>query len=259
MAVSTTPQQNSPVGPGIEIRGALLPGYAEVLSVDALSFLAALHRRFNSRRLELLARRTVVQARLDEGELPDFLAETRAIRDGDWRVGKVPLDLQDRRVEITGPVDRKMIINALNSGANVFMADFEDANSPTWSNLIEGQANLRDAIERSIEFVSPEGKTYRLNARVAVLFARVASSRASYHHRRRADFGQPVRFRALLLSQRCAADQAGNRPVFLPSQIGEPPRGSALERRLRGGPGGARYSPGHHQGHGAHRDHPGRL
>ncbi|MEP7325308.1 MAG: malate synthase A [Gemmatimonadota bacterium] len=156
----------------MEIRGAMRPEFNEVLTPAAQDFLAELHRRFNHRRLELLARREAVQERLDEGEMPEFLPETLKVREADWRVAPVPQDLQDRRVEITGPVDRKMIINALNSGANVFMADFEDANSPTWTNLLEGQLNLRDAIERTIEFRAPDGKQYRLNDKVAVLLTR---------------------------------------------------------------------------------------
>jgi malate synthase len=156
----------------VEIRGAMKPEFNEVLTPAAQAFLAQLHRRFSHRRLELLARRESVQERLDEGELPEFLPETRQVREGNWRVGPVPHDLQDRRVEITGPVDRKMIINALNSGANVFMADFEDANSPTWTNLLEGQLNLRDAIEGRIEYQAPDGKQYRLNPRVATLLTR---------------------------------------------------------------------------------------
>ena len=156
----------------MEIRGAMKPEFNEVLTPAAQDFLAELHRRFNHRRLELLALRHSMQERLDEGELPDFLPETRHLREADWRIGPVPEDLQDRRVEITGPVDRKMIINALNSGANVFMADFEDANSPTWANLLEGQLNLRDAIERRIQYQAPDGKQYRLNQQVATLLTR---------------------------------------------------------------------------------------
>src|SRR5262245_12526711 len=129
---------------GVEIRGKAVPRSAEVLTEGAVAFLAGLHRKFNPSRLRLLALRDERQARFDKGELPDFLAETRHVRDGDWKVAPIPADLQDRRVEITGPVDRKMIVNALNSGAKVFMADFEDATSPTWENLIEGQVNLKD-------------------------------------------------------------------------------------------------------------------
>jgi len=143
----------------------------EVLTPDALAFVAELHRRFDGTRRALLAARVKRRAQLDAGELPDFLPETRAVREGDWRVEPVPPDLQDRRVEITGPVDRKMVINALNSGARCFMADFEDANSPTWRNCVEGQANLTDAIERTIELDTGE-KTYRLGDDPAVLLVR---------------------------------------------------------------------------------------
>ena len=116
----------------------------EILSAEALAFLADMHRRFNRQRLELLKRRAERQKLLDAGQLPDFLPETKSVRDGDWKVAPIPEDLLDRRVEITGPVDRKMIVNALNSGATVFMADFEDATSPMFANMIEGQANLKD-------------------------------------------------------------------------------------------------------------------
>ena len=143
----------------------------EILTPAALEFVAGLQREFDPERGALLARRAERQARLAAGELPDFLPETRAIREGDWTVAPAPADLQDRRVEITGPVDRKMMINALNSGARVFMADFEDASSPTWQNCIEGQVNLTDAIERTIELETPE-KTYRLNDEVATLVVR---------------------------------------------------------------------------------------
>ena len=131
-----------------------------------------LQRAFGARRAELLARRSVRQAEFDAGKLPDFLPDTRSIREGSWTCAPTPPDIQDRRVEITGPVDRKMIINALNSGASVFMADFEDANTPKWDNNIQGQLNLRDAIRRRIDYVSPEGKAYRLDAKTATLFVR---------------------------------------------------------------------------------------
>jgi len=145
---------------------------ATVLTSEAKAFLEKLANKFESRRQELLARRRVVQQEIDKGKMPDFLAETASIRKADWRVAPIPKDLQDRRVEITGPVDRKMIINALNSGASVFMADFEDSNSPTWQNNIEGQFNLRDAIRGTITFESPEGKKYQLNEKRATLFVR---------------------------------------------------------------------------------------
>jgi malate synthase len=144
----------------------------EVLTSEALAFVARLQREFGPRRLELLRMRDERQARLDAGEAPQFLADTESGRKSEWRVAKAPKDLEDRRVEITGPTDRKMLINALNSGARVFMADFEDANSPTWANLVEGQVNLIDAIERRIDFTSPEGKQYRLSDKVATLLVR---------------------------------------------------------------------------------------
>ncbi len=159
-------------GPGIEITGSVTPEFAEILTGDAVAFAARLQRAFGGRRDELLAQRDAVQKRFDAGELPGFPEHTRAIREGNWVCDAVGSDIQDRRVEITGPVDRKMIINALNSGAKVFMADFEDANTPRWENNIQGHINLRDAIRRRIDYVSPEGKAYRLNDRTATLFVR---------------------------------------------------------------------------------------
>ncbi|HYH05451.1 MAG TPA: malate synthase A [Thermoanaerobaculia bacterium] len=155
----------------IDVRAEVLPEWDAVLSDEALGFVAALHKEFNPRRLELLAAREARKKRLDAGELPDFLPETKEIRESDWTVAPIPHDLRDRRVEITGPVDRKMIINALNSGANVFMADFEDANAPTWRNCIEGQLNLRDAVRRTITFDSGK-KQYQLNETIATLLVR---------------------------------------------------------------------------------------
>jgi len=159
-------------GPGIEISAPISPEYAEILTPEAITFVARLQRAFGGRRAELLERRAVRQREFDAGKLPDFLAATRAIREASWSCAAVPADIQDRRVEITGPVDRKMIINALNSGASVFMADFEDANTPRWDNNIQGHINLRDAIRRRIDYVSPEGKAYKLADRTAVLFVR---------------------------------------------------------------------------------------
>ena len=156
---------------GVEVRAPVEGRTSEILSDDALAFVAELHRRFDGRRRELLAARAMRQARLDAGELPDFLPETRVIREGDWTISPVPADLQDRRVEITGPVDRKMVINALNSGARCFMADFEDATAPTWSNLVEGQANLIDAIEGTIRLDTGE-KVYELAEETATLLVR---------------------------------------------------------------------------------------
>ncbi|MFL5935274.1 MAG: malate synthase A, partial [Gaiellaceae bacterium] len=144
---------------------------AEILTPEALEFVALLHREFDGRRRELLAARAERRQRLSDGELPDFLPETREIREGDWRVPEAPAGLRERRVEITGPVDRKMVINALNSGASVFMADFEDANSPTWRNCVEGQANLLDAAQRTISLETGE-KSYALDDDVATLVVR---------------------------------------------------------------------------------------
>jgi malate synthase len=148
------------------------PEYAAILTDEALNFVATLVREFGARRAELLERRVERQQQLDAGLRPDFLAETAQVRAGDWRIAPIPADIQDRRVEITGPTDRKMVINALNSGARVFMADLEDANAPTWDNLVDGQLNLRDAIRKTITFTSPEGKFYKLNEQHAVLFVR---------------------------------------------------------------------------------------
>ena len=153
------------------ITGPLQDGYAEILTPEALAFVAELHRTFEPRRAELMQAREQRQLRLDAGEKPDFLADTRTVRDGDWAISPLPADLQDRRVEITGPVDRKMIINALNSGARVFMADFEDASSPTWANVVEGQINLYDAVRRTIT-LEQNGKSYKLGDKTAVLLIR---------------------------------------------------------------------------------------
>jgi len=147
------------------------PRYEEILTKEALSFVEDLARRFGPRVQELLARRAERQRRLEQGELYDFLPETANVRSGAWTVAKLPDEILDRRVEITGPVDRKMIINALNSGAKVFMADFEDSNAPTWANQVEGQINLKDALRREIRLETPK-KTYTLNAETAVLFVR---------------------------------------------------------------------------------------
>ncbi len=158
---------------GVSLHATTADKYDAILTPAALDFVASLQREFNPRRLELLAARTARQARVDAGELPDFLPETAAIRDADWTIAPLPADLLDRRVEITGPVDRKMIINALNSGARVFMADFEDSTTPTWENLLDGQLNLRDAVRRSITFTDPiTSKHYALTDHPAVLFVR---------------------------------------------------------------------------------------
>ena len=157
---------------GVQIKAEMMPEYSELLSPEALRFLALLARNFEARRLELLRKREARQQEISSGKLPDFLPETKAIRESDWKVASIPADLMERKVEITGPVDRKMMINAFNSGASVFMADFEDAHSPTWKNTIEGQLNLRDAVRRKITLTSPEGKRYDLKEKIATLMVR---------------------------------------------------------------------------------------
>ena len=157
---------------GIEILGSAAKEQAEILTTEAMEFVASLARRFDARRLELLERRKARQKELDAGKFPDFLPETRSIRESNWTVAPIPKDLLERKVEITGPVDRKMMINAFNSGASVFMADFEDSHTPTWMNNLQGQFNLRDAVNRQITFDSPEGKRYELKEKIATLMVR---------------------------------------------------------------------------------------
>jgi malate synthase len=167
---------------GISISGAFRPEYAEILTPEALAFLAKLHRKFDARRIELIERRALRQKELDAGKLPDFLPETKPIREADWTVAPVPNDLQDRRTEITGPTDRKMVINALNSGAKMYMADFEDSNTPNWDNQVAGQINMRDAVRNTISFTSPEGKQYRLGDTIATLLVRPRGWHLSEKH-----------------------------------------------------------------------------
>ncbi|HDR8907199.1 TPA: malate synthase A [Burkholderia multivorans] len=156
---------------GMAITGEIKPGYEAILTPDALELVAALHRAFEPRRQALLQARVERTKRLDAGERPDFLPETKAIREGDWKVAPLPADLQCRRVEITGPVERKMIINALNSGADSYMTDFEDSNAPSWTNQIDGQINLKDAVRRTIS-LEQNGKSYKLNDKIATLIVR---------------------------------------------------------------------------------------
>jgi malate synthase len=159
--------------PGVEILAPITESHAGILSPEAIDFIVDLQRTFNARRKELLNAREERQRRLDAGERPNFLEETRSIRESEWTVAPMPADIIDRRVEITGPVDRKMIINALNSGARIFMADFEDSSTPTWNNLLDGHINLRDAVRRTITYADPAtGKQYKLNEKIAVLFVR---------------------------------------------------------------------------------------
>ncbi len=156
----------------IEVNGQMQDGFSEILTPEALNFIAKLHVNFNSRRSELLKKREEKQKAIDAGQMPDFLPETQSVREGDWQAAPTPADIQDRRTEITGPTDRKMVINALNSGAKVFMTDFEDANSPSFENMIQGQINLRDANLHQVDFTADNGKTYNLKEDHAVLFVR---------------------------------------------------------------------------------------
>jgi malate synthase len=163
---------SAPQVPGVEVRGEWRDGYEQVLTEQSLTLLASLQRQFGPRRAELLQKRAERDAELAGGALPDFLPDTKDVREGDWQVAPPAPGLVDRRVEITGPTDRKMVINALNCGAKVFMADFEDSNTPTFDNLVDGQINLRDAWLRQIDFTSPQGKSYALDDEVATLVVR---------------------------------------------------------------------------------------
>jgi malate synthase len=217
--------------PKVEIAGGRVERSAEVLTPLALQLLASLHRRFNPRRLELLQARVQRQRRLDAGELPDFLPETAAVRAGDWRIAAVPADLLDRRVEITGPVERKMIINALNAPVKAFMADFEDSLSPTWENVIQGQVNLSDAIRRTISYEDPAtGKHYRLAERTATLIVRPRGWHLPEKHVR--INGEPVSaalfdFALFIANNHAALAASGTGPYFY-----LPKMESHLEARL---------------------------
>src|SRR5256884_3066974 len=167
-----TNQATTQYAQGIEVTAPITPEFAEILTPEAMNFVAKLARASEDRRQELLQRRAQRQLEIDAGKLPDFLPETEHIRQGDWTIAPLPDDLQDRRVEITGPVDRKMMINGLNSGAKTFMADFEDAHSPTWEGPIQGQMNVRDAVNRTISHTAPEGKQYSLQEKTATLLVR---------------------------------------------------------------------------------------
>src|SRR5207253_6105318 len=151
-----------PLPQGMQINAPILPGFETILTLPALELVAKLHRAFEPRRQQLLAARVERAKRLDAGERPDFLPETKAIREGDWTIAPIPPALHCRRVEITGPVDAKMVINAFNSGADSYMTDFEDSNSPLWTNQIQGQINLGQAIRRTLRF-EQGGKSYQLN------------------------------------------------------------------------------------------------
>ena len=248
---------------GVRIDAPHHPGQNQVLTPEAIHFLTELHRRFNARRLELLAARKERQKRLDAGEKPDFLPETKHIRESEWTVAPIPADLQDRRIEITGPTDRKMIINALNSGSSVFMADFEDANTPTWSNLIEGQINLTDAIARTITYTDPaSGKQYKLNEKTAVLFVRPRGWHLDEEHV--VVDGKPMSgslfdFGLYFFRNAKALLARRHRPILLPAEDGEPSGSPAVERRFHLCAAGGGRAARQHPRHGAHRDHSGHF
>jgi malate synthase len=220
-----------PAGPKVEILGEQLERSGEVLTPLALQLLASLHRRFNSQRLELLGARASRQAQLDDGALPGFLDSTRAVREGNWRIAQFPADLADRRVEITGPVERKMIINALNAPVRAFMADFEDSCSPTWANMIRGQVNLMDAVRRTISFTDPAtSKVYRLSQRTATLMVRPRGWHLPEKHVRingEMVSGALFDFALFLANNHEALAQAGTGPYFY-----LPKMESHLEARL---------------------------
>jgi malate synthase len=243
--------------PTVTIEGPQGAAEAEILTPQALEFLGALAATSRQSGSALLAARVARAEALRKGQLYDFLPETASVRQSEWRVAPIPADLQDRRTEITGPVDRKMVINALNSGANVFMADFEDSTSPTWRNVIDGQVNLRDAIRREISFASPEGKQYKLNEKTATLFVRPRGWHLPEKHL--LVQGQPIsrlalRFRLVLLSQRRGPESTRHRLLTFTCPNGEPSRSALVEQRLQLRAGCAGHSPRHHSRHRAHRD-----
>ena len=202
----------------VQVAAPVTEADRSILTPEAVRFLRDLSRNFEPRRQELLARRRERQQEIDRGQMPQFLPQTAWIRDSEWVAAPIPADLQDRRVEITGPVDRKMIINALNSGASVFMADFEDSNSPTWRNNLDGQFNLRDAVNGTIELHKSRRKALpvrRAHRRPDGAAARLASGRKALSGGWQADLRRPLRFRALLFSQCQSSDREGHRAVFL--------------------------------------------
>ena len=209
-------------------------GAENVLTEDAVDFLTRPATRVRPAAHELLTARHERAERLRQGELPDFLPDTKSVREGDWRVEPVPAEIQDRRVEITGPVDRKMVINALNSGAKMFMADFEDSNSPTWQNCIEGQVNLTDALERTITLDTGE-KQYSLNDEIATLLVRPRGWHLEERHFE-VD-GAPISASLFDFGLYFFRNHDAGRPLLLPAEARVAPRGAALERRLRLGAG----------------------
>ena len=223
--------------PRIIAEPSTVRGADEVLSESALEFLAELHERFDRRRLELLDRRAERQARFDAGELPDFREDTRDIREAEWTVGAIPHDLQDRRVEITGPTNAKMLINALNSGAQAFMADFEDATSPTWDELVQGQVNLSNYWAGRLDYTDPDsGKHYAVGENPAVLMVRprgwhLPEDHVTVHGEVLA--GALFDFALYLWHNARPALSRGSGPYFYSAEAREPRGSGAVERRLR--------------------------
>jgi len=239
----------------ISVLGRVSAEFAEILIEEALDFVADLHRRFEPRRQDLLARRAARQKEFDRGKLPDFLPDTRKTRTEEWRVAPQPKDLLDRRVELTGPTDRKMVINALNSGASTFMADFEDANCPTWHNMVDGQINLRDAVRRTISF-EQSGKRYRLQDRTAVLIPRPRGWHLDEKHC--TSTARPYPARCSTSGCSCSTTRRADRPrlgpVLLPAEDGVAPGSPAVERYFCVFTGRIENPARQHQGHGADRD-----
>ena len=220
----------------LELHGESARAFDDVLTPDALEFVAELQSEFGPRRAELLERRAQRRVALREGASLNFLEETADVRDGDWQVAPAPADLAQRWVEITGPTERKMVINALNSGADGFMADFEDASAPSWRNMIEGHINLRDAIEGTITYDGSDGRHYELGEDPATLLVRPRGWHLPERHLLAG--GEPVSgslfdFGHVLLSLCAAAAGPRQRPVLLPAQDGVPSRGAAVERRVQ--------------------------
>jgi malate synthase len=205
------------MGCDLKLVAGLENTYESILTPDAMGFLSALSNKFDADVDALLGRRADRQKKLDSGEFPDFLSETADIRQSEWKVAEIPPALRDRRVEITGPVDRKMVINALNSGANTYMADFEDSSSPKWSVMMDGQVNLRDAVSGTISFTNDSGKEYRLNSETSVLLVRPRG-----WHLKEKLWIIPFSQRRTVIGARCWS-------VFLSSKNGKSFRGSPLE------------------------------
>ena len=245
-------------GPRVEILGPYVERSDEVLTPLALQLLASLQRRFNGRRMELLAARERRQAEFAAGVLPDFLPETAAVRAADWSIAPIPADLADRRFAVIGPADRKTVINALNAPLRAFTADFEDSCSPTWSNMIRGQVNLTDAIRRTITFSDAvTGKVYRLSERTATVVMRPRGLHLPEKHVRingETVSGALFDFALFIANNHAALAQRGTGPVLLSAEARESPGGAVLERRVSRDPGSPRTATRNDPGDGVDRD-----